>query len=216
MIQPNLTKFSISVKPIFENQPRNTSFLYFDQSYDYVPNTKSYDHFKTYNQTKWISRIFLFNDISGDIENLKGNFKVTIYDHMNKLNSSRYISMYFINEHYIISKICLVVDLIHLKVTNQGCIHHSFVYWKGWYEGYCDSYCSSTVEFQVRDIHDPFYNIPFIIGFGFANTWGVTKHDIIIIVIVFSILIGVCICYTFCYLAFGIIFEFFSFYFEDE
>lgn len=93
--------------------------------------------------------------------------------------------------YYKIDQVCIIVDLVNNQVTNDGCLggfgDQNLRYYKTEYT--IGSSISNTVylNVKIRDKNDPYYLIPFIIGFGADSTWGVTKMDNLIILIVFYI-----------------------------
>lgn len=104
--------------------------------------------------------------------------------------------------YYRLNGFCLVVDLKNQKVLQNGC------YGGFGSVGYRETSTietsttgSSSLRFDVmvRDIRDPWYQIPYIIGFGGGNTWGVTQSDRIIVLSVFySLCFVTCFIYGIC------------------
>jgi hypothetical protein len=87
-----------------------------------------------------------------------------------------------------------VFDLTRMVVLEGGC--YGGFGDLGGYRGasyqLTTRYSISSLQFNVvaREVNDPWYQIPFIIGFGAGNTWGVTKTDRIIVLSVFYSLCG--------------------------
>jgi hypothetical protein len=95
----------------------------------------------------------------------------------------------YCTNYYRLNGFCLVFDLERLNILQTGC--YGGFGDLGGYKGTSYQLTSrssiNSLKFNVvaRDVHDPWYQIPFIIGFGVGNTWGVTKSDRIIVLSVF-------------------------------
>lgn len=88
-----------------------------------------------------------------------------------------------------------------MAVTQDGCLggfgDPSLSYYQAYYTIGSGLINNAILKLTMREKNDPYYNIPFIIGFGGDNTWGVTAQDNLIILIIFWILGAIC-CFIQC------------------
>ena len=99
-----------------------------------------------------------------------------------------------------LSGICLILDIKNQQISSDGCFG-GFGFINGYSETIYEEISinkkyDGIFDIQAREINDPYYHIPFIIGYGVHNTWGVTYEDrmIIVWIFIFVELMMVCPC----------------------
>lgn len=214
-IQPSLEDYVIMVENSVIGSPTYSTILTMDYSQgDKVPNTRPEDNFKTYQQTKWFaSGGQLFFQNLPFMDGYRGNLIVTIRN--KKTNSTGISTLSFVTayrqsyccvhdsknrclsycyNYYKISRVCMVLDIEKLVATTDGCLggFGSTGYWGASFGPGSFTTNTAIIELSARDKNDPYYTIPFIIGYGGGNTWGVTQTDNLVILIIFYILSGIC------------------------
>lgn len=207
----------MSVRNSIPNNPQQPSIenlLQLDLSQDdRVPNTRPDDMFLPYEQVKWNVQngAFFFKDQPYKDRD-KGSMFFTIRDNLSNRSSTTEIPftitystssccstdqnnncVSYCDYYYVIKSICIVVDLKTLKFKDEGCLggFGSDRYYVASYQGGSQLKNSAIVDFYVRESSDPYYNIPFIIGYGIGNTWGVSYLDRVIIFSLFYSITGV-------------------------
>eukprot|EP01080_Neovahlkampfia_damariscottae_P002544 gene2544-3506_t len=203
---------------------------------DTVPNTRADDHFQPYDQIRFIAPNFDYYELERFQIGVRRSFTVKMKNKeigesqasysFGLFSSSSYCCSSSKNgcrrycyRYYRLSGFCLVLDLKFQKVLQQGCyggFGHLGYQETARIETSTSGFHSLSFDVMAREIRDPWYQIPYIIGFGGGNTWGVTQSDRIIVLSVFYAACGIsCLIYGICFLI-SLVGVATSYYFEKD
>eukprot|EP01080_Neovahlkampfia_damariscottae_P011820 gene11820-5151_t len=208
---PILTGTNITIQSDISSE----IFFYKDYStIDKVPNTRVGDEFLDYEQLRFLAPGFDYYQNEKFQIGRRKSFTVKMsHKDIGEAINTRSFDIFSTSQyccqsskngchqtcyhHYRLSEFCLVLDLKFQKVLSQGCF--------GGFGslGYRETnkietglFSTTSLKFDVmaREIRDPWYQIPYIIGFGGLNSWGVTRTDRIIVLSVFYALCLITCC----------------------
>ena len=213
-LQPILNNYKIHISTSMGNSNASISTSVPD-----LQDRRPTDNFTNYIGNHWITNVPAFKDEPYSSKRLDVYFKITDDSGAEFTSGISYQMFYSISyccahsdtgcfgycdNYYVISGICVTFNLVNkIIVPNQGCVRQGLSYSDAMYRQMSIWYKQTDLNFyvQVREVHDPWYNIPFIIGFGSENSWGVTMMDNIIILSVFfgvaiigCVMLGIILC----------------------
>jgi hypothetical protein len=186
---------SISNKVSFSSDTRQVFKINILKKIDVIPDQKNEDNFMAYLQHRFISAPFeVYRNetfVDGTRRNIvfqmnTKNKNVTETKNLLIFTTGTYccLSSKFIKyctSYHRLNGICLVVDLLKENTTQNGCFKSDMYRETSYEETTLDSLSSLTTIVLVREVHDPWYQIPNIIGFlsnrGRLPSWGISKND---------------------------------------
>ena len=196
IVQQNITNYGVSAEL---NQ--NKYYLSKNNEIDHIIDKRPNDNFTSYKHHKWSDNgLNLAKGIKFDTTHIS-TINLTIFD--NGTFYTRHIKFYTFDtttyccymlkgscyrhctNYEVVNRMCIVFDYLKKDIfVDNGCVSNGIKYGIIQYGQY-DFSGVVNMDIMIREKNDPHYNIPFIIGFGLGNIWGVSSLDNLIVYSIF-------------------------------